>query len=179
MKKLLLATLVASISTLAMADTGSVYVQGNVGASKLKIQDDGRYGKAGFGIAVGKDFGATRYALDYTNFGKIKAKGSIGERGRPDYDEWTETLKVQSVGASAFYDYQTNKGFTPYTGVRIGINQLNYQEEGFKTIMSTDGSLKNENYNESKKMTKLGAGITVGAQYALNSQLTLDVATTI
>lgn len=176
MKKLLLATLLVGTSTLAMANTG-LYVQGDIGTSKLEAKVDGEKSKdnnAGYTIAVGKDTGAVRYQADYTNFGKIKEDGSDGERGTAGYDEWSSTLKAQSLGVSAIYDFDTATGLTPYAGVRVGINQLKYDFHSVSTTI-LNGGLININYSESAKKTKVGAGVVAGVQYAFNPQLALDV----
>lgn len=176
MKKLILATLLVGTSSLAMANTG-LYVQGSVGASKLEAKIDGEKLKdnnTGYAIAVGKDTGAVRYQADYANFGKIKENGSDGERGTAGYDEWTSTIKAQSLGVSAIYDFNTMSGLTPYAGVRVGVNQLKYDLNDVSTTV-LNGSLTNISYNESAKKTKVGAGVLAGVQYAFNPQMALDV----
>lgn len=176
MKKLLLATLLAGTSTLAMANDG-LYVQANVGASKLEAKEDGdkfKDNNTGYTIAVGKDTGAVRYQADYTNFGKIKENGSEGESGTADYSEWTATLKAQSLGVSAIYDFQTVSGFTPYAGVRVGINQLNFKAHDVSTAVASNGALENISSSESVKKTKVGAGVLAGVQYAVSPQFAVD-----
>lgn len=177
MKKLLLATLLAGTSTLAMANTG-LYVQGDIGTSKLEAKVDGEKSKdnnAGYTIAVGKDTGAVRYQADYTNFGKIKENGSDGERGTASYEEWTGTIKAQSLGLSAIYDFNTTAGLTPYAGVRVGINQLKADYHDVSTAISATGELVDITDNSSAKKTKVGAGVLAGVQYAFNPQMALDV----
>lgn len=177
MKKLLLATLLAGTSTFAMANVSDLYVQGNIGVSKLEAKEDGdkfKDNNTGYTIAVGKDTGAVRYQADYTNFGKIKENGSEGESGTADYSEWTATLKAQSLGVSAIYDFQTVSGFTPYAGVRVGINQLNFKAHDVSTTVASDGALENISSSESVKKTKVGAGVLAGVQYAINPQFAVD-----
>lgn len=178
MKKLLLATLLASTSTLAMAQIGTdgLYVQGNVGVSKLEAKVDGEKLKdnnTGYTIAVGKDTGAVRYQADYTNFGKIEESGSDGVPGVAGYDEWEGALKAQSLGVSAIYDFQTVSGFTPYAGVRVGVNQLKFEENvRYSTILN--GAYTVFSANDSYKKTKVGAGVLAGVQYAVSPQLAVD-----
>lgn len=180
MKKLLLAALLTSTSTLAMAQisTDGLYVQGNVGVSKLEAKVDGKKLKdngTGYTVAVGKDMGAVRYQADYTNFGKIKENGSDGERGTASYEEWKGTMKAQSLGLSAIYDFNTTTGLTPYAGVRVGVNQLKADYHDVSTAISATGQLTDITDNSSVKKTKVGAGVLAGVQYAFNPQMALDV----
>lgn len=177
MKKLILATLLVGTSSLAMANTG-LYVQGSVGASKLEAKIDGEKLKdngTGYTVAVGKDTGAVRYQADYTNFGKIKDNGSNGERGTASYEEWTGTIKAQSLGLSAIYDFNTTAGLTPYAGMRVGMNQLKADYHDVATARSATGELIDITDNASVKKTKVGAGVLAGVQYAFNPQMALDV----
>lgn len=175
MKKLLLATVLAGTSTLAFAkiDTSNLYVQGNVGVSKLEVKEDGEKFKdnnAGFSIAVGKDTGAIRYQADYTNFGKVEESFTNGTSNTAGYEEWTATLKTQSLGLSAIYDFQTTANLTPYAGVRVGINQLKIESDG----SYLDSQLAPVYHNDSEKKTKVGAGVLAGVQYAINPQFAVD-----
>lgn len=167
MKKLLLATLLAGTSTFAMANVSDLYVQGNIGVSKLETKADGEKYKdsnTGFAVVVGKDLGNVRYALDYTLYGKIK-----------DHDSWEGgydnlEFKAHSVGVSAIYDFQAVSGFTPYAGVRAGVNQFKLDWNGQDTAI--DGTIESD--SGSIKKTKVGAGVLAGVQYAINPQLALD-----
>ncbi|OOR89415.1 hypothetical protein B0181_06970 [Moraxella caviae] len=114
MKKFALAAALAGVSTLAMANSG-YYVQGNVGYSKLEAKELGKKLKdsgASYSVAVGKDTGAVRYQLDYTDFGKFSDKAEV---------VWETTMR--SVGLSAIYDFAPVSGVTPYAGARLGVNQ--------------------------------------------------------
>lgn len=177
MKKLLLVAMLASTSTLALANAGTgFYVQGNIGTSKLEAKIDGEKLKdnnAGYTVAFGKDTGLVRYQADYTSFGKIKENGSEGERGAIGYDEWATTLKAQSLGVSAIYDFQTMAGLTPYAGMRAGINQLKYDHHNV-SISIMNGGLVNINDNESAKKTQVGVGVLAGVQYAFSPTLAMD-----
>lgn len=167
MKKLLLATLLAGTSTFAMANVSDLYVQGNIGVSKLETKADGEKYKdsnTGFAVVVGKDLGNVRYALDYTLYGKIK-----------DHDSWEGgydnlEFKAHSVGVSAIYDFQAVSGFTPYAGVRAGVNQFKLDWNGQDTAI--DGTIESD--SGSIKKTKVGVGVLAGVQYAINPQLALD-----
>lgn len=90
-------------------------------------------------------------------------------------DAWETSVKTQSIGLSAIYDFQTVSGFTPYAGVRLGINQLKYEENvKYSTIINGAYTVGSESY--SSKDTKVGAGVLAGVQYAINPQLAVDVA---
>lgn len=179
MKKLLLATLLAGTSSLAFANTftQNLYVQGSVGASKLELKFDGEKLKdnsTSFQVAVGKDVGAIRYQADYTNFGKVEERWSEGDIATLSY-EGVGTFKVQSLGLSAIYDFQAMSGFTPYVGLRAGINQLKSEANGrYATLHSATGPVVLEAFSESEKKTKVGVGALAGVQYAINQNLALD-----
>lgn len=180
MKKLVLATLLASSSTLAMAGAfDGLYAQGNVGLSKLEIKIDDEKIKdnnTGYSVALGKDLGAIRYQVDYTDFGKYTETGSDGDLSIVGNDEWTATLKAQSLGASAIYDFKpVFGGLTPYAGLRLGINQLKAEDKGrASTIDATTNQQTLISYYESEKKTKVGVGVLAGVQYAFNPKLALD-----
>lgn len=166
MKKLLLAALLTSTSTLAMAQisTDGLYVQGNVGVSKFNIKANGEKFKdnaAQYTIAVGKDMGTARLQADYTNFGNFKENGSRGNRGEAGYEEWKGSLKFHSLGVSAIHDIKTATELMPYVGVRVGVNQMKFDYQNLDTKIT-------------KKSNKVGVGAVAGVQYAFNPQLALD-----
>lgn len=179
MKKLLLAALLTSTSTLAMAQisTDGLYVQGNVGVSKLNAKVDGKKYKDNatqYTIAVGKDMGAIRFQADYTNFGKMKENGSKGKRDEVRYEEWKASLKAHSLGVSAIYDFNTATGLTPYAGMRVGTNQLKFDGQDLYNKITPDGRLQLVKDIESKKSNKVSVGAVAGVQYTFNPQLALD-----
>lgn len=171
MKKLLPALIIASVSITATANVGSPYVQGLVGTSKLDVKDDRSQKKAkgsdtAFSVAVGRDYGATRYALDYTHFGELEHK----ETGFDVAGDYRKTnVKAQSVGVSAFYDFTSVSGFTPYVGARVGVNKLNLD-------ISNKASVGAESFFSSTtaKKTQVGLGAVAGVSYAINPQWTID-----
>lgn len=150
MKKLALATMLASVSTLATANSG-LYIQGDVGYSKLQYADEKVNNKVRDNgvkatIAVGKDAGDIRYQADVTQYndasgrliivngeeqeiaylstnsqGEIETGTTTGKVFRKDID----VKAVQSVGVSAIYDFETtNPMITPYAGARLGMNRI-------------------------------------------------------
>ena len=168
MKKLLLATLLAGTSTLAVANPSNLYVQGDVLASKLELKEDGFKEKdnlTGVRVAVGTDTGAVRYVADYTHFGKSKYSESY-----PNGDYARGDLKVHSLGASAIYDFQTVSGFAPYAGARLGVNHLRFNWQDRDTtsnnqVVTDSGSMKK---------TKVGLGAVAGVQYHINPNIAVD-----
>lgn len=167
MKKLLLATLLAGASTLAVANHSNLYVQGDVLASKLELKEDGFKEKdnlTGVRVAVGTDAGAVRYVADYTHFGKVKYSESY-----PNGDYTRGNIKVQSLGASAIYDFQTVSGFAPYVGARLGVNHLKFNWQYKDTI----GNRVDTEVGSEKK-TKVGLGAVAGVQYHVNPNIAVD-----
>lgn len=157
MKKIALAAVLAGVSSMASANllnTDNLYVQGNVGYSKLGTKVNGSRATdnaPSFAVAVGKDAGDLRYAVDYAYLGKIEDKSS---RANVEFT-------AQSLGFSVIYDFQPVSGFTPYVGGRLSANRL-----------ATEVSASSSYFKESK--TNLGAGALAGVQYSINPQLAVD-----
>lgn len=154
MKKLALATMLASVSALAVAqpfNKDGLYIQGDVGYSKLQYAPEGvnlkvRDNGVKATVAVGKDTGDLRYQADITQYndasgrliivngeekeiaylstnaqGQIETGTTTGKVFRQDID----VKAVQSVGVSAIYDFETtNPMITPYAGARLGMNRI-------------------------------------------------------
>ncbi|OBX09817.1 porin [Gallibacterium salpingitidis] len=164
MKKLL----IAALGALAVASTANaeVYVQGDLGYSKLKtsgFEHSGNFSGSSFSpsIAVGYKMGDWRTALDYTYYGKADSSYSDeGVTGKAD-------VKAKGFGVSAIYDIDLNTVLKPYVGVRLSSNQVtvkdNYVENG-------------THYNEKDSSTKFGYGAMVGANYGLAPNLDLNTA---
>ena len=126
----------AGLSTAAAANVlvnNGYYVQADLGYSNLeakyndnrpndnKLEDKG----LGYGISFGKDTDLARYALDYTNYGKINSSYTYQPQTNTNTSIISSgELKAQSLGLSAIYDFDTVSGFTPYAGARVGINQI-------------------------------------------------------
>lgn len=158
MQKIMLTLLLAGISSVA---TAVPYVQGSFGYSSLQAQADGEKIKDNsvtYQVAVGKSMGNLRYALDYTQYGKII----------DGVDDDQITNKIDSIGGSVFYDFAiANTSFTPYVGARVGYNRLKF---------STPAE------NEADEMTvlninkqRVGYGVIAGTTYKFNPKLSLDV----
>lgn len=183
MKKIVIAAAIATLSTTAFAQH---YVQGDVGYSKLELKIDNIKAKdnaTSYTIAAGKDMGNIRYQVDYTNFGNFEnrgeEKGSLAVVGSGmnavGSSAWINTAKAQSLGASVIYDFQTVSGLTPYAGVRVGVNQLNYENTSSLAINNPPTGIAVTSNSVSGKQIKVGAGALAGVQYAINPQLVLDV----
>ncbi|MFC0308873.1 opacity family porin [Gallibacterium trehalosifermentans] len=163
MKKLF----VIALGALAVASVASaeVYVQGNLGYSKLKTTglDYSDFNKSNLqpSVAVGYKMGDWRAALDYTHYGKASSSY------QDDDVKGQAKLKAQGVGLSAIYDIDVNSVVKPYVGARVSIN----------SVKITDTYVKNNvNYHVTESATKLGYGAMVGANYGLAPNLDLDAA---
>lgn len=161
LKQLLIATALTATSVATFANTG-LYVQGDLGASKLEAKEDGeKFTKSTVAprIAVGQDTGHIRYQGDYTYFGKIT--NNQVEDGATHNAE----LSAHSVGFSAIYDFDTKTAFTPYVGARLGLNVLNFD---------ANGSEGRTTYSESERKVNVGAGVLGGVQYSINPNMALN-----
>ena len=113
MKKLLLASLLGLATIPALAATGNVYVQGDLGYSKASLDGGSSDNAFTQRLSVGYDFGnGLRVAGDFTNFAKMKGS----------YAGIAYSFKVKSFGVSTFYDFTNNSRFTPYIGARVSYN---------------------------------------------------------
>lgn len=165
LKQLLIATALTATSVATFANTG-LYVQGDLGASKLdvSIKDEDGNGKlkktsVAPRIAVGQDTGHIRYQADYTYFGKI-----TDTHTEENIVDSLET-SAHSVGFSAIYDLDTKTAFTPYVGARLGLNVLNYDNNGTEEGIA---------YSESERKVNVGAGVLGGVQYSINPNMALN-----
>lgn len=175
LKQLLIATALTATSVATFANTG-LYVQGDLGASKLdvSIKDEDGNGKlkktsVAPRIAVGQDTGHIRYQADYTYFGKIS-------------DNYTEThgdvtatdsgkITAHSLGFSAIYDFDTKTTLTPYVGARLGLNIISAEGKETERNANTN-TFRSDSYSERK--TKVGAGVLAGVQYSINPNMALN-----
>lgn len=177
MKKVILATLVASVSTLAVANTTGVYVQADVLPSRIEAKFDGEKAKdstTGFRISAGKKINDIRGVVDYTHFGKLEEK-ETSANGDYAYSK----LTIQSIGASALYDFNTQSGFTPYVGAKVAVNQARatWNDRDTVHLQEANGVVvdkKVEYDSGSEKKTKVGVGVLAGVQYQVNPQFAVD-----
>lgn len=146
MKKIILASLLASVSTLAVANS-DMYVKGSVG-----------YGPS-FGVAVG---------TSAANFAGPQLKDVRVEAGYSFYNI-TGGSSVHSAGVSALYDIKTipalnDAKITPYIGASLGawIVPAKTYTAGSQSITTPT-------------QTSFNGGGVVGFEYAINNQFSVDV----
>lgn len=163
MKKIL-ATLVAlSLPAVALADDNrGFYVQGDVGHSTLKTNDEGgKTSSKGFSprLSAGYDFGDFRVAADYTHYKTWK------DHEQDSSHTLDSKIKLQSVGISAIYDFDLNSPVKPYVGARVGLNRFSY-----------DDDYRRADYHatETFRKTKTGLGVMTGVGYNINQNVALD-----
>ena len=163
MKKVL-ATLVAlSLSAVVLADDNrGFYVQGDVGHSTLRTNDEGgKTSSKGFSprLSAGYDFGDFRVAADYTHYKTWK------DHEQDSSHTLDSKIKLQSVGVSAIYDFDLNSPVKPYVGARVGLNRFSY-----------DDDYRRENYHatETFRKTKTGLGVMTGVGYDITQNVALD-----
>ena len=163
MKKVL-ATLVAlSLPAVALADDNrGFYVQGDVGHSTLKTNDEGgKTSSKGFSprLSAGYDFGDFRVAADYTHYKTWK------DHEQDSSHTLDSKIKLQSVGISAIYDFDLNSPVKPYVGARVGLNRFSY-----------DDDYRRADYHatETFRKTKTGLGVMTGVGYDITQNVALD-----
>lgn len=157
MKKTLLVVALGSL-TMATSALANIYVQGDLGYSRTKIED---YKKNRFEprISVGYKLQDFRVALDYTYYRDIKENYDVlGVQG-------DLKLKTQGLGLSGIYDIPVNSVIKPYVGVRLAVNRLKLTDNW--VYGNTVG-------NDSYKNTSLGYGAIIGATYPLAPNLKLN-----
>ncbi|HFC8543542.1 opacity family porin [Neisseria weaveri] len=161
-KKALMASVALLLSGTALAAPG-VYVQGDLGYSKVRVSSGGEsVSENGFSprLSVGYDFDNNwRAAVDYTHYKTAKATYVEGET--------TEKYKskLSSVGLAAIYDFPTSAPVKPYAGVRLGLNRVasDYSEK-------SPAVTKEESYRK----TKAGLGVLAGIGYNVTENVVLD-----
>ncbi|HHK5573741.1 TPA: opacity family porin [Neisseria cinerea] len=163
MKKVL-ATLVAlSLPAIVLADDNrGFYVQGDLGHSTLKTNDEGgKTSSKGFSprLSAGYDFGDFRVAADYTHYKTWK------DHEQDSSYTLDSKIKLQSVGVSAIYDFDLNSPVKPYVGARVGLNRFSY-----------DDDYRRADYHatETFRKTKTGLGVMTGVGYDINQNVVLD-----
>lgn len=159
MKKLLIATIFATATLTANAQW---YVQGDVGASNIEIGEDSGVNDTVFSprVSVGYDFGNWRIAGDYTHYGTANYSGYDG------YYNAEISLKTNSLGLSAFYDFDLQSNFTPYVGARVSYNQFK-----LNASLNTPYSYR---YSDSASESRVGLGLILGAQYKIDEKISLN-----
>ncbi|MDO4894724.1 opacity family porin [Moraxella sp.] len=189
MKKTIFAAAALALSAQALAielpsSNSPYYAQADVGYSHINAKHTGETVKEGdvaFRVALGRTYGNTRYAVDYTRFGgaekRVYSAKTVAAGEMPFVPAGTYTLEnsndveVHSVGVSAYYDFAKMNQFTPYVGARLGVNRLSHDIGEDLHIGGEDYDISGHSINK----TQVGAGVSAGVQYEINPALTLDV----
>ncbi|OOF39695.1 hypothetical protein BKK49_07565 [Rodentibacter rarus] len=169
MKKSLLALAIGALAVVSTANA-NWYVQGDLGYSKIKSSgDDTNFSKNKFtpSLTVGYKLSNTRFALDYTYYGK----SSHSELSSYDGADLTgahihltgpekSELKLNSFGFSAIYDIDLNSPIVPYIGARLSYNTFKFDRHFY----ATNGT---DSYSESNSLKehKFGYGVLAGVSY--------------
>ncbi|MCK9140136.1 opacity family porin [Haemophilus influenzae] len=135
MKKSLLAVIVGAF-TFASVANANIYAEGDVGLSQTKANGSNNT-RIEPRVSVGYKVGNTRVAADYTHHGKV------------------DGTKIQGLGTSVFYDFDTNSKVQPYVGARVAANQFKYTNRAEQKFKSSSD-------------IKLGYGVVAGAKYKLD-----------
>ena len=135
MKKSLLAVIVGAFAFASVANA-HIYAEGDIGLSQTKANGSNNT-RVEPRVSVGYKVGNTRVAGDYTHHGKV------------------DGTKIQGLGASVLYDFDTNSKVQPYVGARVATNQFKYTNRAEQKFKSSSD-------------IKLGYGVVAGAKYKLD-----------
>ena len=163
-KKLMAVVAAFALSAPVLAAPG-VYVQGDIGAAKVKAKNGASVSKSGFSprVTVGYDFGNNiRAGVDYTHYKNLEYGRTAGNTSL------SGEAKFQSVGVSAIYDIPTASPVKPYVGARLGINRVS------DDFTQTTSGATNSVYTSSVRKTRTGVGALAGVGYEVADNLTLD-----
>lgn len=169
-------TLISSIFLLSLSTsqafaqdlTSGVYVQGDLGYSSLQLGEEDYYTgnnkgsfdqriSLGYAVDSNSTSGVSpRIALDYTHFGNSTFS---------DDQYYDATLKIQSFGISAFADFKTDSGFTPYIGARLSANHA---------TISAKAHSSNISYPEWTQFS-VGIGVLGGLQYNFTPNVAVNL----
>lgn len=120
----------------ASVTNANIYAEGDIGLSQTKANGSNNT-RVGPRVSVGYKVGNTRVAGDYTHHGKV------------------DGTKIQGLGASVLYDFDTNSKVQPYVGARVATNQFKYTNRAEQKFKSSSD-------------IKLGYGVVAGAKYKLD-----------
>lgn len=135
MKKSLLAVIVGAFAFASVANA-NIYAEGDIGLSQTKANGSNNT-RVEPRVSVGYKVGNTRVVGDYTHHGKV------------------DGTKIQGLGASVLYDFDTNSKVQPYVGARVATNQFKYTNRAEQKFKSSSD-------------IKLGYGVVAGAKYKLD-----------
>ncbi|AXP57017.1 protein opa [Haemophilus influenzae] len=120
----------------ASVANANIYAEGDIGLSQTKANGSNNT-RVEPRVSVGYKVGNTRVAGDYTHHGKV------------------DGTKIQGLGASVLYDFDTNSKAQPYVGARVATNQFKYTNRAEQKFKSSSD-------------IKLGYGVVAGAKYKLD-----------
>ncbi|EOG0427379.1 opacity family porin [Neisseria gonorrhoeae] len=148
-------------------------------------------------VSVGYDFGGWRIAADYARYRKwnnSKYSVSIKElenkkKKKTENQENGSFHAVSSLGLSAVYDFKLNDKFKPYIGMRVAYGHVRHGIDSTKKITGTltayhgagitptvypDGSPRENTYQKSHSIRRVGLGVIAGVGFDITPKLTLD-----
>ncbi|EMU3876076.1 outer membrane beta-barrel protein [Neisseria gonorrhoeae] len=154
-------------------------------------------------VSVGYDFGGWRIAADYARYRKWNnSKYSVNTRNLRTHESNgnRQDLKTEnqengsfhaasSLGLSAVYDFDTGSRFKPYAGVRVAYGHVRHSIDSTKKITGTltayhgagitptvypDGSPRENTYQKSHSIRRVGLGAVAGVGIDITPKLTLD-----
>ncbi|EMT4780661.1 outer membrane beta-barrel protein [Neisseria gonorrhoeae] len=152
-------------------------------------------------VSVGYDFGGWRIAADYARYRKWNNNKysvnieKVQEVGKNRRDRKTENQEngsfhaVSSLGLSAVYDFDTGSRFKPYIGMRVAYGHVRHGIDSTKKITGTltayhgagtaptvypDGSPRENTYQKSHSIRRVGLGVIAGIGFDITPKLTLD-----
>lgn len=168
MKKLniLLASGLLGLTGTSFAVNGP-YIQLEAGASQIKVKDSTDSGNTTHfspRLSLGYKENDLRFALDYQYFSAKKDTETSVLNGVADSQHKT-TSKIQSLGATIFYDFENETDFTPYVGTRISYNKASIKSES----NYGDGTT----YSAKVSDKKVGYGVLAGIDYKITDNLTM------
>ncbi|EOF9897330.1 opacity family porin [Neisseria gonorrhoeae] len=154
-------------------------------------------------VSVGYDFGGWRIAADYARYRKwnnskysvntknLRTHESNGNRQdlKTENQENGTFHAVSSLGLSAVYDFKLNDKFKPYIGMRVAYGHVRHGIDSTKKITGTltayhgagitptvypDGSPRENTYQKSHSIRRVGLGAVAGVGIGITPKLTLD-----
>ena len=163
MKAAKLGLILLALASLPAVAAPGLYIQGDAAYAKLKIKDDGGSdSNNGFAprLSVGYDFDNNiRAAVDYTHYKPEKYSETT------DYYHEHGKIKFNSIGVSAFYDFDVHPQLKPYVGARLSVNRVDAKD--YYESASSQSSY-------SYRKTKTGIGALAGVGFNVTDNVTLD-----
>lgn len=121
-------------------------------------------------VALGRQHGAVRYAIDYTDFGSIETEHTttieVPSRLSPRLTdkylvERSVEVDTNSIGLAAYYDFKNNSKITPFVGGRVAVNRISLKTD----IDAKQGIFEYDVAEHKINKTNAGVGAIIGASY--------------